>query len=48
MFYQIDLERVSRTSFGDITIWEVGKRERLVLRNFNVWDIGACSMALQV
>ncbi|XVE89075.1 hypothetical protein DITRI_Ditri19aG0121100 [Diplodiscus trichospermus] len=35
------------TSIGDITIWEVGSRERLVSRNFKVWDLGACSMTLQ-
>lgn len=33
---------------GDIGLWEVGSRERLVLKNFKVWDIGACSMPLQV
>ena len=33
---------------GDITIWEVGRRERLVSHNFHVWDIQACSMALEV
>ncbi|KAA8541952.1 hypothetical protein F0562_023104 [Nyssa sinensis] len=35
------------TSVGDIGLWEVGSRERLVLRNFKVWDLGACSMPLQ-
>ncbi|XP_059459143.1 topless-related protein 4-like isoform X1 [Corylus avellana] len=35
------------TNIGDITIWEVAGRERLVYRSFKVWDIGACSMALQ-
>ncbi|XP_050286590.1 topless-related protein 4-like isoform X1 [Quercus robur] len=35
------------TNTGDITIWEVGTRQRLVSRNFNVWDIKACSMTLQ-
>ncbi|KAL5988108.1 RNA polymerase II associated Paf1 complex subunit Tpr1 [Asimina triloba] len=35
------------TNLGDISIWEVGSRERLVLRNFKVWDLGACSMPLQ-
>ncbi|KAF3964378.1 hypothetical protein CMV_011329 [Castanea mollissima] len=35
------------TNIGDITIWEVGRRERLVSQNFNVWDVEACSMALQ-
>ncbi|PON51665.1 Topless-like WD40 repeat containing protein [Parasponia andersonii] len=35
------------TNVGDIGLWEVGSRERLVLRNFKVWDLSACSMALQ-
>nr|POE69321.1 isoform 2 of topless-related protein 4 [Quercus suber] len=35
------------TNVGDISIWEVGRRERLVSRSFNVWDVGGCSMALQ-
>ncbi|KAH9715468.1 protein TOPLESS [Citrus sinensis] len=35
------------TNVGDIGLWEVGSRERLVLRNFKVWDLGACSMPLQ-
>lgn len=36
------------TNVGDIGLWEVGSRERLVLKNFKVWDLGACSMLLQV
>ncbi|KAJ7951940.1 Protein TOPLESS [Quillaja saponaria] len=35
------------TNMGDIGLWEVGSRERLVLRNFKVWDLSACSMTLQ-
>ncbi|PIA24874.1 hypothetical protein AQUCO_16600005v1 [Aquilegia coerulea] len=35
------------TNVGDIALWEVGSRERLFLRNFKVWDLGACSMPLQ-
>ncbi|KAF4387713.1 hypothetical protein G4B88_004040 [Cannabis sativa] len=35
------------TNVGDIGLWEVGSRERLVLRNFKVWDLGACSVPLQ-
>ncbi|XP_043724871.1 topless-related protein 4-like isoform X1 [Telopea speciosissima] len=35
------------TSVGDIMVWEVGSRERLVLRNFKVWDIAECSVGLQ-
>lgn len=36
------------TNVGDIALWEVGSRERLVLRNFKVWDLSSCSMPLQV
>ncbi|GAV60959.1 WD40 domain-containing protein [Cephalotus follicularis] len=35
------------TNVGDIGLWEVGSRERLVLKNFKVWDLSACSMPLQ-
>ncbi|CAA3017536.1 topless-related 1-like isoform X2 [Olea europaea subsp. europaea] len=35
------------TNVGDISIWEVGSRERLALKNFKVWDISACSMPFQ-
>mgnify|MGYP004720608215 FL=1 len=29
-------------------VWELASRERLAHRSFKVWDLGACSMALQV
>ncbi|KAE9588003.1 putative transcription factor WD40-like family [Lupinus albus] len=35
------------TNVGDIALWEVGTRERLVLRNFKVWELGSCSMQFQ-
>ncbi|XP_074326432.1 protein TOPLESS-RELATED PROTEIN 2-like isoform X1 [Apium graveolens] len=35
------------TNVGDISIWEVGSRERLVHKTFKVWDLSACSMPLQ-
>ncbi|XP_022714819.1 topless-related protein 4-like isoform X2 [Durio zibethinus] len=35
------------TNIGDITIWEVGSRERLVSKKFKVSDLGACSRILQ-
>ncbi|XP_048233740.1 topless-related protein 1 isoform X3 [Ricinus communis] len=35
------------TNVGDVALWEVGSRERLMLRNFKVWDISTCSMPLQ-
>uniref|UniRef100_A0A0E0GJV4 CTLH domain-containing protein n=1 Tax=Oryza nivara TaxID=4536 RepID=A0A0E0GJV4_ORYNI len=36
------------TNVGDIGLWDVGTKERLVLRNFKVWDLTKCSMALQI
>ncbi|EMS49891.1 Topless-related protein 1 [Triticum urartu] len=35
------------TNVGDIGLWDVGTKERLVVRNFKVWELGKCSMALQ-
>ncbi|XP_042064414.1 protein TOPLESS-like isoform X1 [Salvia splendens] len=35
------------TNVGDIGLWEVGSRERIVQRNFKVWDVTACIMPLQ-
>ncbi|CAI9759508.1 unnamed protein product [Fraxinus pennsylvanica] len=35
------------TNVGDISIWEVGSRDRLALKNFKVWDISTCSMPFQ-
>ncbi|KAK6941684.1 WD40 repeat [Dillenia turbinata] len=35
------------TNMGDAMVWEIASRERLAIRNFKVWDLGACSMALQ-
>ncbi|XAR67799.1 hypothetical protein NMG60_11002711 [Bertholletia excelsa] len=35
------------TNVGDIALWEVGSRERLILRNFKVWNVGACPVHLQ-
>lgn len=35
------------TNIGDIAIWEAGNKEKLVSRNFKVWDLGACSVTLQ-
>ncbi|EEF46923.1 WD-repeat protein, putative [Ricinus communis] len=31
------------TSMGDIGLWEVSSGEKLLSRNFKVWEIGACS-----
>ncbi|GAV82484.1 WD40 domain-containing protein [Cephalotus follicularis] len=35
------------TNMGDVMVWECGRRERIALKNFKVWDLGACSMGLQ-
>ncbi|KAF3447082.1 hypothetical protein FNV43_RR12262 [Rhamnella rubrinervis] len=35
------------TNVGEISLWEVSSREKLVSRNFQVWDIGASSMMLK-
>ncbi|KAL8099074.1 protein TOPLESS-like [Apium graveolens] len=35
------------TNVGDTGLWEVGSRERLVLKNFKVWDLSACTVPLQ-
>ena len=36
------------TNVGDFGLWEVCSREKLVLKNFKVWDLGAWSMPFQV
>lgn len=36
------------TNNGDVAIWEVSSKARIALRNFNVWNIASCSLALQV
>ncbi|KAH7432223.1 hypothetical protein KP509_07G013800 [Ceratopteris richardii] len=35
------------TNVGDIAIWDVASKERLAFKPFKVWDIGACSAAMQ-
>ncbi|KAM0933886.1 putative transcription factor WD40-like family [Dioscorea sansibarensis] len=35
------------TSVGDIGLWDVGTRERLVLKNFKLWEFGTCPVSLQ-
>ncbi|KAG2700912.1 hypothetical protein I3843_06G018900 [Carya illinoinensis] len=35
------------TNVGDISVWEVGSRERLAHKPFKVWDLSAASMPLQ-
>ncbi|KAJ0802366.1 putative transcription factor WD40-like family [Helianthus annuus] len=35
------------TNIGEVSIWEVGSRERMVHKPFKVWDLSACSMPFQ-
>ncbi|KAL2338400.1 hypothetical protein Fmac_012846 [Flemingia macrophylla] len=35
------------TNMGDVMVWDIGSRERIAHRNFKVWELGQCSMALQ-
>ncbi|XP_022730861.1 topless-related protein 4-like isoform X2 [Durio zibethinus] len=35
------------TNIGDIMVWEVGSGEKIAHKTFKVWDLSACSMALQ-
>ncbi|XP_057996293.1 topless-related protein 4 isoform X2 [Hevea brasiliensis] len=35
------------TNMGDVMVWELGSRERIAIRNFTVWELGARSMGLQ-
>ncbi|XP_068312754.1 topless-related protein 1-like isoform X2 [Pyrus communis] len=35
------------TNVGDISLWDVSSREKLLSRSFQVWDIGASSMMLK-
>ncbi|KAL0787965.1 hypothetical protein Bca101_004211 [Brassica carinata] len=35
------------TNVGDIAIWEVGSRDKLVSRSFKVWDLASCTANLQ-
>lgn len=33
---------------GEITLWEVGLRERIVSKPFKIWNLSSCSVLLQV
>ncbi|XP_020110351.1 protein TPR3 isoform X1 [Ananas comosus] len=35
------------TNVGEIGLWDVGTREKLVSRNFKVWELAQCTMILQ-
>mgnify|MGYP000155538522 CR=1 FL=1 len=36
------------TNVGEIAIWDVGTKERLAHKVFKVWEIGSCSLPMQV
>lgn len=33
---------------GDVMVWDLGSRERIAMKSFKVWELGARSVALQV
>ncbi|KAL9260041.1 Topless-related protein [Drosera capensis] len=35
------------TNMGEILVWELVTRERIAFKNFQVWDLAACSMPMQ-
>ncbi|CAL0330486.1 unnamed protein product [Lupinus luteus] len=35
------------TNTGEIMVWDIGSRDRIAHKKFKVWELGACSMALQ-
>lgn len=36
------------TNMGDVMVYELPSHERIAIRNFKAWELGACSVALQV
>ncbi|KAM1959454.1 hypothetical protein FF1_004928 [Malus domestica] len=36
------------TNMGDVMLYELPSHEKIAIKNFKVWDLGACSAALQV
>ncbi|KAB2614688.1 topless-related protein 4-like [Pyrus ussuriensis x Pyrus communis] len=35
------------TNMGDVMVYELPSHEQTAIKNFKVWDLGACSVALQ-
>ncbi|KAK9947528.1 hypothetical protein M0R45_003148 [Rubus argutus] len=35
------------TNMGDVMVYELPSHERIAIRNFKAWELGACSVALQ-
>lgn len=46
MFYNFNL--VVGSVNGEITLWEVGSREKLTSKSFKIWDMSTCSLSFQV
>lgn len=44
----INVNNIVGTTTGEVMLWELGTREKLAQRNFKVWELGSCSMPLQV
>lgn len=43
----LDFELVGSSS-GEITLWDVGSREKLVSKPFKPWDMASCTLQFQV
>jgi hypothetical protein len=51
VFFKLNLTLsfcVVGTNVGEIAIWDVGTKERLAHKVFKVWEIGSCSLPMQV
>ncbi|KAL7616470.1 hypothetical protein Lser_V15G00454 [Lactuca serriola] len=35
------------TNYGEISVWDVGTRERMVYKPFKVWDLSSSSMSFR-
>ncbi|XP_048425990.1 protein TPR3 isoform X1 [Pyrus x bretschneideri] len=46
-FHPVQHTLLLGTNAGDISLWEVSSRDKLMSRSFQVWDIGASSMMLK-
>nr|KAJ0225987.1 hypothetical protein LSAT_V11C100005520 [Lactuca sativa] len=36
------------TNYGEISVWDVGTRERIVYKPFKVWDLSSSSMSFRI
>lgn len=42
------LNLAAGTNYGEISVWDVGTRERIVYKPFKVWDLSSSSMSFRV